>query len=104
MCLKEPHEGNLLKVRGFWAPSPGLYCCSSLFCYVFFVGLASADKPGDDALLDISEDGLTDHALIEHLSHVGYRGSILNLPRWASAQLNTLVFRDFWNRERLYGL
>jgi len=31
---------------------------------------------------------------------VGYMGSILHVPLWASAQLTTLVFGDFWNRKR----
>ena len=34
------------------------------------------------------------------MSHVGYMSSILHVHLWASAQLTTLVFCDFWNRKR----
>ena len=72
----------------------------ALFCYGSFVELASADKRAGEALPDIPVNGLTDHIVTWRLSRVGYMGSKLHVPLWATEQLTTSVSDDFWNRKR----
>ena len=100
MCLGEPHQVNVLKLWGFRVSCPLLYCCSSFFCSGSFVELVSADKPAGDALPDTSENGPTDHTLIEHLAHVGYVGYMLHVPLLGTAQLTALISGYFCNTKR----